>query len=276
MGFFKKIDRIWLIFALVPIFFFSCGQKINSHYIDKEVAIDGNTGEWQNKLVYFKNENLSVGVANDDKNIYLCLISSNIDLNRSLFRNGLVTWFDINGKTKERFGIKFPRGMDPAQRKAMQTNRQNQNRPDQRFSRGRDNVMTQFEVLSVDGFRQLNPIHNNTHNISMQLNRQPDHLVYELKIPFKTLNSHSQSLAIKKGDRVGIGFELGDVEQPDGTGQGQKTGGRSGMSMTGSGQMSGSRGSRRGRAQSMSSSYSKLDTWMKVTLSTESTSTKNE
>lgn len=276
MRIFKNMNRTWLVLALVPVFFFSCGQKINSHYIGNKITIDGKTGEWQDKLVYFKNEDLSVGVANDDQNIYMCLISSNTDLNRSLFRNGLITWFDINGQTKERFGIKFPRGMDPAQRKAMQTNRQNQRRPEQRFSRGRENVMTQFEVLSMDGFRQLNPIHNNTHNISLKLNRQPDHVVYEIKIPFETLNSNSPSLAIEKGGRVGIGFELGEVERPAGTGQGQKSGGRSGMSMTGSGQMTGSRGSGRGRSQSISSSYSELDTWMKVTLSTGNSSVKED
>jgi hypothetical protein len=81
--------------------------KIVSHWLDREIVIDGELDEWRDALVYFASVDAFVGVFNDGSNLYLCLYSRNPEVSNQLAVDGVRLRFE--GKNTDAFAVNFPR-----------------------------------------------------------------------------------------------------------------------------------------------------------------------
>ena len=64
--------------------------------------------EWPVLSTIDKNVRFSFGARNDDRNLYIALITSDSATGLQALNEGLIVWFDVEGGTKKRFGIHYP------------------------------------------------------------------------------------------------------------------------------------------------------------------------
>ncbi len=90
---------------------------LDSHLTDGNIVVDGNIGEWTGPFVTLNEQHpVAVAVANDGEYLYLALTASEAVVRRQILGQGLIVWFDPEGKDKKHFGIKFPVGVLPGER----------------------------------------------------------------------------------------------------------------------------------------------------------------
>src|SRR4029453_12530608 len=101
-----------VLVAPVAILLASKRQVIDSHWRDRNVAIDGDNGEWPGPLVPVEeNHPLLTAAMNDGQYLYLVLSTNDASVRRQIFRQGLIVWFDPGGGEKKHFGLKYPVGV---------------------------------------------------------------------------------------------------------------------------------------------------------------------
>ena len=97
-----------LILCLV---FVSCeNYQSISQWKDKNLVVDGQSGDWLNALTYVEEFNISVGIVHDRDFLYLCAVVENPLVRMRVMRQGLTVWFDPDGGRKKTLGIRFPLG----------------------------------------------------------------------------------------------------------------------------------------------------------------------
>ncbi len=90
---------------------------LDSHLKDRDIVIDGDIGEWPGPFVPIDEQHpVAVAVVNDGEYLYLALTASDAAIRRQIMGQGLIVWFDPEGKDKKHYGIKFPVGISPADR----------------------------------------------------------------------------------------------------------------------------------------------------------------
>lgn len=110
-----KMDIGILIFFLMSSLLFLDGCKepvdLQSRWLDKEIVIDANDNDWQDyPLFYDEKTRSSIGVYNDDADLYLCFQVMDEDIERQILSQGLFVWFNNTGGKDKQFGLCFPTG----------------------------------------------------------------------------------------------------------------------------------------------------------------------
>src|SRR3954447_26682270 len=101
-----------LLMAPVALVVAAKRQVVESHWRDRDIAIDGDNGEWAGPLVAVEeNHPLLTAAVNDGQDLYIVLSTSDPALRREIFRQGLIVWFDPSGGDKKHFGVKYPVGI---------------------------------------------------------------------------------------------------------------------------------------------------------------------
>ena len=70
-----------IIFSFIVVIAIQCitgcgEEKVKSYWLENDITIDGDQMDWQGKLHYLTDEHSALGLANDDKNLYLCLVTN--------------------------------------------------------------------------------------------------------------------------------------------------------------------------------------------------------
>ncbi|MCJ7580929.1 MAG: hypothetical protein MUP98_10395, partial [Candidatus Aminicenantes bacterium] len=105
----------FLLFGLLSLticfVFVSCeNYQILSQWRDKNIVVDGESGDWLDALTYVEEFNISLGMANDSEFLYICAVVENPLVRMRVMRQGLTVWFDPNGGRDKTLGIRFPLG----------------------------------------------------------------------------------------------------------------------------------------------------------------------
>src|SRR5580698_2665184 len=104
--------RIPIYFVIVlSIISVSCSHKLapEGHFQTNPVVADGNTDDWTLPL-RFSNEKFTYqyNVTNDNKNIYICVLSKDYQTQRRILKNGMTVYFDPKGEKNKTIDISFP------------------------------------------------------------------------------------------------------------------------------------------------------------------------
>ncbi|MFC2166859.1 hypothetical protein ACFLQZ_02730 [Acidobacteriota bacterium] len=264
----------FLLFGLLGLImcfvFVSCeNYQIQSQWRDKDIVVDGESGDWLDALTYVEEFNISVGMANDTDFLYIGVAVENPLVRMRVMRQGLTVWFDPEGGRKKTLGIRFPlgslgRGGPPAEFE--------ENLDMEKFQRALPLALNELEILGPNREDVRRIKKDEAEGVNVALGVSSDRLVYELKIPLMNKNNPDLPYAInvRPGSSFGIGIETSsqrrDMEKTPrsnttrGMGRPQG-GGNSGMGRPGS--MGGMPGA--GRMMMPR----KLRLWMSVLLSQE-------
>ena len=82
--------------------------ELTSRWSSSPIAVDGAYSEWSGRLARIDDGDRSValGVANDRANLYLCLVTRNLDVQTLIERLGFTVWVDPAGGTAKQIGFR--------------------------------------------------------------------------------------------------------------------------------------------------------------------------
>jgi hypothetical protein len=242
-----------LFFSLIILSGCSQGKlELNSDWLDREIIVDGKSDDWLGAMYYFEDENISLGLLNDENFLYACLIAEDQFIRTQVMRQGLTLWFDPDGGKKKTFGIKYPLGRqagDRSMRPGFPARREEGERGQEQFRERFKEAMTELEILGPEKDESKRMSVEEAKGIKIIVRPLSGMLVYELKVPLLRSEEYPYAVGAKAGDTIGIGFlspKLKTGPQRWRPGGGWPGGGRGGLGgmpggrgMPGGGRMSG-------------------------------------
>jgi hypothetical protein len=204
----KKIHfSVLLILILILA---SCGTvDIASHWRDRNIVIDGKADDWQGQLYTAEKTGLSLGVSNDEKDLYVCLTVSDPRIAPQAFRQGLVVWFDPKGGKDKILGLHYPVGATATRfggPPGEQTNDEEARRRNVRQE------MNEIEILGPGRDERARMPLEEAKGIKVAISRGGGGFVYELEIPFEKTDETPWAVGKPTGEFLGVGF---DSTRPD-------------------------------------------------------------
>lgn len=216
-----------LLFILVPFMFTGCTSMllVKSDWGGKGIVVNGNDQDWGDTMFFIPSAEMTAGVKNDSKYLYLVLKTTSRRQAFQVRGLGLTVWFDPSGGAGKDFGIHFPVG----HQLRSGFNRSQGGRADsaRQFASFMMSNPNELELLGVgkDGPVKLSVA--DLKGIQLQMRGTDKGLVYEMRVPLHS--SPEDPYAINpKGDQIGIGFEGGKFERPSMRGRGNRPGGYGG------------------------------------------------
>jgi hypothetical protein len=275
-----------LLMAPVALVLASKRQVVESHWRDRDIAIDGDNGEWPGPLVAVEeNHPLLTAAVNDGQSLYIVLSTSDPALRRQIFRQGLIVWFDPSGGDKKHFGLKYPVGVPPEEggsRGGYHRGGYGGGRPPTDSGSTDDHGRTQGSMPAdpepTDRLEVYGPQKDDAHSfvttmvpgIAVKTGNVEGYAVYELKVPLEKTADTPYAIEAKPGTLIGFGVETPKVEQSSHEGRGGMGGfgggmggGRGGMGGHGGG--GGRGGGERGGAEQVKP----LKVWAAIQLAKE-------
>jgi hypothetical protein len=214
-----RIRNCWLgLFVLLASSFAisGCGSipQITSHTTTTKIIVDGDNSEWSNIPAYLSDNKLfAVSVCHDSGNFYTCITTADPLIQMQFMVSGLTIWFDNDGGTEKRFGVKYPLGAPGGG-------------PPKTMDRDKTEINSQVETSMVQanpeleilgpkkGDRYRLPV-DNQEGICVKFKRAKDGLfVYELQVPLKPSASQLNSIDMKADSIIGFGIESVSPELP--------------------------------------------------------------
>lgn len=182
--------------------------KINSHWKDRDISIDGESRDWLGALYYFEDNNISAGVLNDENFIYMCMIAEEPLLRAQIMGQGLTIWFDPDGGKERSLGIKFPLGRQGQPSGEMPMRQREKEQIQEKSPEFFEKSLEELEILGPkkDETRRISV--KEVKGIEIAVDPSGGLLVYELKVPLLHSEEHPYAVGAEAGDLVGIGIEV--------------------------------------------------------------------
>jgi hypothetical protein len=225
---------------------------------DGAIAIDAKFDDWYGNLQAFGDQPVSIQALNDGEFLYIRLTSSDRAARAQIMRQGLTLWFDPDGGTKKKLGIKYPvvergapdegpggfGGMGGGGGRA----RGGRDRPDA-GDEGSTAPLDRVDILGPGKNDARSLTRDHLPGVDVAIRSEQGTLGYELKIPLARTADRPYALDTQPGKTIGIGIETAKLQRSfdegrgGGFGGGGGIGGRGGMGGRGGG---GRRGGDRG------------------------------
>jgi len=194
------------------IFFIGCNNpELNSKWLNREITIDGNDTDWRNATTFIENARAAIGLFNDENFIYLTLTPWDVKIQNQIMRRGLTLWFDPDGDSKKKFGIRFPLGI-----KEMTLPRaeiENRRETEKRLEKFKE-LQKELQILYTgkDETIKMSICDAASYGIDVMVGNSDGRLFYELKIPIKKDDKHPYAIFTDTKKSVRIGFETPDID----------------------------------------------------------------
>jgi len=100
-------------FALLAgmFFYFSCSSRLAppGRYQDNPIIVDGNISDWGFPLRFSNPDyNMEYEVRNDKRNIYVCVYSKDLSVQKRILKSGMIIYFDPKGEKNKNMSLVFP------------------------------------------------------------------------------------------------------------------------------------------------------------------------
>lgn len=256
----------WATALFYGMFCTGCAHKLapEGHYQDTPIVADGSTDDW-NLPLRFSNVSytLQYNVTNDNKNIYVCILSRDEATQLRMLRDGMTIYFDPKGSTGRDIGLHFPL------RKQPDPDRIRNGYDDPVISTDkkarREELLLQSDYYGTTGFSGIengqfgvtDP--KSPFQVGLKSRNHDSLLIYEVAIPIKNvLGTDLAARSARKSFSVGVVLNAVTGQRGGRSNGGPRPefgGGGGGMHMS----MGGMRGSRRNYNPSGNSAVSKED-----------------
>jgi hypothetical protein len=219
----KNLLTLTLFAVLVFLSGCSSSRQVTSLPSNTEIKIDGDLSDWED-LTNIKDENISFGFRNDDKALYLVMVTNDRNKIMKIMRGGLEVWVDPSN-SENKIGIRFPEKPDPGEmmEQFRTQNTPNKEKPkfdekDQQEKRELEpgmqmllSIQKELFVLDDEGkVLQSFPIKGDTYAAAIK--PYGSFLCYELKIPFGSKPFLFYSSLKDKNSKFNIEFITGEIE----------------------------------------------------------------
>ena len=223
---------------------------------DGAIAVDGKFDDWYGNLQPFGDQPVSIQALNDGEFLYIRLTASDRAARMQILRQGLTVWFDPQGGTKKKLGIKYPvvergaPGEGPGGYGGVGGG-------GERGRRSRPGAGDEESIAPPDRVDILGPGKNDARSLTrdhlpgvdVAIGSEQGVLRYELKVPLAQTADRPYAIGSQPGKTISVGIETPKPEQRSfgqegggGFGGGGGMGGRGGGGMGGRGGGGGRRG----------------------------------
>jgi len=282
---FSKFKIFILLIVLSPII--GCSQnilEIGSYWTPEKIQIDGYLYDWKDiPMTYFKDEEVSLGILNDNENLYVLLCFRN-DMWAQLIRmNGVTLWFDKDGEKKKDYGIRYKGGNPPVRMEGDRgVKMENLTREQKERFKEMQGLEPQLTIIDKGKHTITSPC--GSHGVAVSSSISQGLYIYEFSIPIKEREKEYCLINTQPGQTINVGFEWGlsedefmnmrkelDIEgdnmekPPRGSGM-QPPNDEGGMEPPTGGGMRPDRGMRPGGSRQL---VEKKEIWVKVSLATQ-------
>jgi len=208
--------------------------SITSQWRDRELAIDGDSGDWPGPLRQIEeNHPLMAAAMNDGQYLYLVLSTSDSAERRQILSQGLILWFDPSGGEKKHFGLKYPVGIPPEERPTREGGGGYRRGPggggrppSDSGSHDPSSSGSPDQVEPTNRLEVYGPQKDDAHSfvtemapgITVKTGQAEGYLVYELKVPLAKTADLPYAIETKPGAQIGFGIETPKMEHPAGEG----------------------------------------------------------
>ncbi len=184
--------------------------RLESTWRSRDISIDGKSDDWMGLKYYFEDVSVSVGLINDDRHLYVSMMTENRLVMSQIMMQGLTLWLDPKGGKEKALGIKFPLGRQEGERKQEggpvppeSTEMWNRENMTERFPE----ALTELAVLGPkEEVVEKLPV-DDAKGIDVKLRVDAGLLTYEIRIPLFPSEEHPYAVGAKLGDTIGFGFE---------------------------------------------------------------------
>ena len=199
-----------VFFMIAGIFIlFSCSSKLAppGHFQDSPIIVDGNISDWGFPLRFSNPEyNMQYEVSNDKRNMYVCVYSKDISMQKRILRSGMIIYFDPKGEKNKNMSLMFPvkKPADPASQRNGDPIRYSDYMTEMNQLLRQSDYYTTTGMMNIEnGQFALNTKINNI-QVAIKLNGDSS-LVYEAAIPINYLIGTDLNAGIKTANfSVGI------------------------------------------------------------------------
>lgn len=209
MSLFSRFSFVLVIIISITQLAGCKSQKLNSHWLEGEITIDGINNEWGNSTTFIKDENVLIGLMNDENYLYVSLISNNRFMWNRMTGMGFTIWFDPNGGKKKVFGIQYPLGLQEMGEPMVGFGESEQGREKRRQLIEQSLKEIKFLGSKEDDWDRM--LVSAASGVSAKVSDQRDSsgaFVYELKVPLRRSEEHPYAIGAEPGKAIGIGFEM--------------------------------------------------------------------
>lgn len=260
--------KFWVCIGFV-VLLAACGnEELKSRWRTDEITVDGLNRDWADKLIYNKDNDIAIGIVNDETDLYINISSTNRAMFQKIVRGGFTVWFNSKGNKDKTIGIRYPTGMNgaappfPERLEGYGNNEYPDERPIERFRmRGGE-----FEIIiDKEDMEFRIPIDNEV-GIEVSYAFYEGMFVYELKLPLNESKNSPYAAGAGESELIGIGFETEKMEnrsRMNRMNRGGFSGGRGGRGGAGG------LGGRRMNAGNNARAMEPLKYWIKVELAKE-------
>jgi len=270
-----------------------CGSvRLDSMWLDRQITVDGDDGDWQGAKLYVEDWPIDVGVLNDGEYLYLCMTTADRDLQTEVLMRGLELWMDPKGGRRKAVGIRYPQGMAARHSEGVEPEEFGPGGPGmrrpgagsrggsrggpgqydpERFKAAMQRLGASLDILLLESeddegrreaMRKDDPL-------QVRIAYDRGRLVYEARIPLRSAENPLSVIQVSAGDRVGVGFKTAEMDMSSMMaqrrrgrgggmgGDGMPGGGLGGGKMPGGGMGGGMRGGPGGGMRAMEASFEK-------------------
>lgn len=191
--------------CVLAVAFVGCKSAVTltSNSMEQEINIDGSEAEWVNILQPVAEENLAIGIVNDDENLYVSLVTADMRVRSKIMALGMTLWLDPAGGTGKSLGIRFPLGIiDAGLPLNPFTMMQDPEIAEQMFNES----LTELEIVREKDEDTKRWLRSEIPGMELAASSNQGTLVYEIKIP---LNNEQLGFSLDpaSAQQIGIGLE---------------------------------------------------------------------
>jgi hypothetical protein len=176
---------------------------------DREITVDADVSDWQGKLTFLEDENLSYGLANDARSMYIVLLIGDREVRRQIIMSGLYLWFDPTGEENKRFGIRFPIGLQEDIADIMPLLRE---QDPNKLSESFDETVKEMMVIGPHDRSWRRASIGTVDGIETAAKADPNKLVLEFKVPVANDGQYGYGIGALPGDVIGLGLETPEID----------------------------------------------------------------
>jgi hypothetical protein len=203
---YKKLNLIFLLSVILLLS--GCKKETESHYTHQKFKIDGLLDEWTDyPLLSIENQPVSLGIRNDNENLYLMLATRSERMVRTFQNNGLTLWLNAGNKKDKEFGLVVYPDFDlPDRDKQSMTEKRISPEMLEKINKRRKEMIGKTEILI--GANRITLTSDEGPVATGYANYKGVYLI-ELRIPFGPYDLIDNAYNFQPDDKISVGFMSG-------------------------------------------------------------------
>jgi hypothetical protein len=203
------MNKVFILFGFVcfSVFFAGCSKPLApvGHFQDRAIVADGNADEWPTPLRFSNSEHTyQYAITNDNRNVYICIITNNEATILRMLRSGITIYFDNKGEKNKTISLEFP------VQKAPENSPNNGNPANETSVKNtEDELLLQSNFFNTTGFANVENgqynVDDKTSDVKVAIKLHGDSsLIYEAVVPIKDIPGIDPNAKKTKNLSIGI------------------------------------------------------------------------